>query len=358
MDLTNMKSICFIRHAESLSNAGFATETPHAIGLSEKGCRQAEVLAAQWRDAPDLIVTSAYTRTTATAAPLCRCHPQVPVITLPVHELTFLTPTAYAGTTEQMRREPVRLYWERCDPDYCDGEGAESFRAFCWRIDASLEALLARAESRIAVFCHGYVIKAILWRQLHPGVPVTADYMRRFFDFHRSLVVPNVQVYPFQIAPGCDMSMQPPYSAATGEPQAACPPPPASGDLTGIESLLNEAALRFHEPAYVEGAPELRTPAFYVRMWRRWCNGPEMRVAVEDLMALLFQYQRAGPRHAGWFSSHDEEHVKGLELLVRVIEEPTPPGWRLEPYASAWEQRTPEEKLRAASLVRRWLKDH
>ena len=206
-----MKTIWFIRHAESLSNAGFPTDTPHAIGLSEKGMAQAEAVAAQWRKDPDLIVVSRYSRTAYTAVPLCRLHPQVPVVELPVHELTFLAPGRYVGTTETTRREPARQYWERCDPDYCDGEGAESFCDFCKRIDESLEALQERAEQRIVVFCHAYVIKAILWRQLHPDMPVTADYMRGFFEFHLNCVVPNVMVYPFESAEGEPLKMLSPF---------------------------------------------------------------------------------------------------------------------------------------------------
>lgn len=206
-----MKKIWFIRHAESLSNAGFPTDTPHAIGLSEKGLAQAEAVAAQWQTDPDLIVVSRYSRTAYTAVPLCRLHPQVQVVELPVHELTFLAPGRYIGTTETTRREPARQYWERCDPDYCDGEGAETFRHFCERVDASLKALQEREEQRIAVFCHAYVIKAILWRQLHPDADFTADYMREFFDFHLNCVVPNVMVYPFESAQGEALKMLTPF---------------------------------------------------------------------------------------------------------------------------------------------------
>jgi len=206
-----MKTIWFIRHAESLSNAGFPTDTPHAIGLSEKGLAQAKAVAAQWRTDPDLIVVSRYSRTAYTAAPLCQKHPQVPVIELPVHELTFLAPGRYIGTTETTRREPARQYWERCDPDFCDGEGAETFRHFCERVDASLQALQECEEQRIAVFCHAYVIKAILWRQMHPAAPVTADYMREFFAFHLNCVVPNVMVYPFECGGDAPLLMKTPF---------------------------------------------------------------------------------------------------------------------------------------------------
>ena len=206
-----MKKIWFIRHAESLSNAGFPTDTPHAIGLSEKGMAQAEAVAAQWQTDPDLIVVSRYSRTAYTAVPLCRLHPKVEVIELPVHELTFLAPGRYIGTTETTRREPARQYWERCDPDYCDGEGAETFRHFCERVDASLKALQEREEQHIAVFCHAYVIKAILWRQLHPDADFTADYMRGFFDFHLNCVVPNIMAYPFESVEGEALKMLTPF---------------------------------------------------------------------------------------------------------------------------------------------------
>lgn len=211
-----MKTIWFIRHAESLSNAGFPTDTPHEIGLSEKGLAQAEALGVQWQAELDLIVVSRYSRTGFTAAPLLKKMPQVPVITLPVHELTFLAPSRYVGTTETLRREPARQYWERCDPDYCDGDGAESFRAFCERIDASLQPLRELAEQRIAVVCHAYVIKAILWRQLHPDAPVTAEYMRDFFSFHLNCVVPNVQVYPFECAADGELVMLSPFQVEVG----------------------------------------------------------------------------------------------------------------------------------------------
>lgn len=205
------KTIWFIRHAESLSNAGFPTDTPHEIGLSEKGLAQAAALGVQWSTVPELIVVSRYARTGFTAEPLRRRMPQVPVITLPLHELTFLAPARYVGTTETLRREPARQYWERCDPDYCDGEGAESFREFCARIDESLALLRQRPERGILVVCHGYVIKAILWRQMNPDAPVTAGYMRDFFSFHLRCVVPNVMVYPFECEDDGPLHMLAPF---------------------------------------------------------------------------------------------------------------------------------------------------
>lgn len=206
-----MKTLWFIRHAQSLSNAGLPTDTPHSIGLSELGVQQAERLAAQWETQPQLIVVSPYDRTTATAQPLMKRYPDCPVITMPVHELTFLAPALYAGTTEEMRREPAGQFWDRSDPDYCDGEGAESFRQFYARIDAAVNELLQREEARIAVFCHSYVIKAIVWRLLHPTQEVTNAHMKAFHGFHRSMVVKNAQVFPICVLPDGELALKSPF---------------------------------------------------------------------------------------------------------------------------------------------------
>lgn len=209
-----MKQVWFIRHAESLSNAGFATDSPHDIGLSAKGTEQALAIAQHWRgEAPELIVISRYARTGATAAPLREKFPSCPVMTLPLHELTFLAPAAYIGTTEELRREPARRFWDRADPDFCDGEGAETFRGFIERVDASVRLLQERAERRIAVFCHGYVIKAILWRLLMPDRVIDSDAMRDFFAFHLRMVVPNGFVYPFTMQGADVKTLESPFDA-------------------------------------------------------------------------------------------------------------------------------------------------
>ena len=192
-----MKSRLFVRHAQSLSNAGFATNSPGTIGLSELGLRQAQAFAEQCVTAPDLVIVSPYTRTSDTAAPLLAKFPECPVITMPIHEFTFLAPARYAGTTEQDRREPARNYWTNADPDYCDGEGAESFRAFIERIESAFETICQRPEKNIIAFSHGYVMKALAWRLLSHERQVSSDYMSRFFGYHRAQVVCNTHVFPF-----------------------------------------------------------------------------------------------------------------------------------------------------------------
>src|SRR3546814_20148344 len=52
-------------------------------------------------------------------------------------------------------------YWSAADPDYCDGEGAESFRALLGRCEAALARLAAMPPaSLVYVFGHGQFIQA------------------------------------------------------------------------------------------------------------------------------------------------------------------------------------------------------
>src|SRR3546814_2546707 len=55
----------------------------------------------------------------------------------------------------------LERYWSAADPDYCDGEGAESFRALLGRCDAALARLAAMPPtSLVYVFGHGQFIQA------------------------------------------------------------------------------------------------------------------------------------------------------------------------------------------------------
>ena len=71
-------TVYFIRHGESQSNAGEKTEHPQSVNLTARGITEAFNRAAGWDEKPDLIVTSAYTRTKQTAAPLIEKFPDTP----------------------------------------------------------------------------------------------------------------------------------------------------------------------------------------------------------------------------------------------------------------------------------------
>ena len=183
-----------IRHAESEGNAGRPTETPASNPLTERGHAQAGELAARFEQPPDVVVLSPYLRTQQTAAPLIARFPQVLVEEWPVQEFTFLAPAKYAGTTEAQRRSSVQAYFAACDPMARDGLGAESFEEFIGRVDSMLLRALELRDSWNVIFTHGYVMKAVLWRQQHPQAAVDRSFMAGFLDFHRCTVVANGEI--------------------------------------------------------------------------------------------------------------------------------------------------------------------
>ena len=158
--MTHMRAI-FIRHGESTGNAGVPCRDLATIELTEHGHEQARQVAASWTQAPALIVTSPYTRTRQTAAPTIARFPGVPVEVWPIEEFTYLQPARWNGTRSAERMPHLERYWSEADPDYCDGEGAESFANLLRRCESALARFAAMpAASLVYVFGHGQFIQA------------------------------------------------------------------------------------------------------------------------------------------------------------------------------------------------------
>lgn len=156
-----MAEIWFIRHGESVSNAGGVSEAIDSIPLTEAGHRQAAEVAARIAFTPDLIVTSPFIRTQQTAAPCIARFPGVAQETWLVHEFTFLESKKYKGTTRLDRTPHAKAYFDRNDPDYVDGAGAESFNHFLKRIRDMIEKLNKAPQARIIIYSHGYFLHTL-----------------------------------------------------------------------------------------------------------------------------------------------------------------------------------------------------
>lgn len=191
-------AILLIRHGESQANADLPTASPSAIALTEKGHAQAAALAESIATEPDLIVVSPFLRTQQTAAPLTRKFPVVPVETWPVHEFTYLDITRHAGTTEAGRAAAVHDYWQRCDPHWIDGAGAESFAGFIERVDDMLERLSHHPSKRIHIFTHGYFMLATHARLDDPRAKIDAAWMARFRDHLKPSPPAHTEVWPVE----------------------------------------------------------------------------------------------------------------------------------------------------------------
>lgn len=196
-----MPLVHFIRHAQSTANAGGKTVHPGSSGLSELGVRQAELTAGRFTEPPELIVHSPYRRTLDTARPLMDRFPHVAVEEWPVQEFTYIRAQGYADTTIQDRRPAVRRYWERADPEYLDGAGAETFIAFLKRVRLAL-ARLEGLGGEVAFFSHGQFLRAALWLMLTGPKKDDVEDMVRFTHWRKSFVMPNCTVIRARLEPG------------------------------------------------------------------------------------------------------------------------------------------------------------
>jgi probable phosphoglycerate mutase len=194
-----MLTATFVRHAQSESNAGMRTEHPTSIQLTPKGYEQARHVSQTFETAPQLIVISPYLRTHQTAQATLERFPSVPVAEWPVQEFTFLAPVNFQGTTGEERQPAINAYWERGDPFYTDGEGAESFAHLLNRITKTRELIRAQKDGFIVIFSHGEFTRAFLWTLLYPSTEMTSQRMRRMRNFFRGFPVPNCAFLKFRI---------------------------------------------------------------------------------------------------------------------------------------------------------------
>ena len=189
-----MKEIRLIRHAESIANAGGTTSTPRDIPLSDRGYLQAKALADSITDRPELIVLSPYIRTEETARPLLKRFPDCPVETLPIQEFTYLSISRCRNSTYEQRKPLVEEYWARCDPNYSDGDQAESLVELVNRARAFLRRITEMDGELILVFTHEQFIKTVMWEVLQLGVETAPEFMTAFRKFSTSFAIPNTAV--------------------------------------------------------------------------------------------------------------------------------------------------------------------
>ena len=190
-----MTILYLVRHGESLANAGHRTSDPAQIALTERGHRQAEnivplLLAAE----PTLIVTSSYLRTKETSQPLLNQIPHVFHEEWPVHEFTYLSPNRCENMTSEERSPLVQQYWDRCDPFYVDGPGAESWANLVQRTINIRQHLEQYSEKeKIIVFAHGQFIQMFL--TLLIGMPsITSDSMRQWRKWMKLRPIENTEI--------------------------------------------------------------------------------------------------------------------------------------------------------------------
>jgi broad specificity phosphatase PhoE len=189
-----MKEIIFIRHAESIANAGGRTTDIASITLSERGIQQAIDLAENFTMVPELVIVSPYIRTQLTAAPLIRKMDLHNIqIWDEVKEFTYLDKVKYFNTTAHERSGATRDFWNRCDPDWRDAE-EESFNDLLERAKLTIQKLESCPENKIVVFSHGQFLLALRMYLLHDNID-SKQIMSSFLDEFSNFPILNTQQF-------------------------------------------------------------------------------------------------------------------------------------------------------------------
>lgn len=188
-----MKTLTFIRHGESIANAGGVTMAHDAIPLSELGKAQAQALAAVLDLQPSRIVVSEFLRTHQTALPFCNKVSMQPVIHPALNEFSCLDPALIQGMVGAQRRPIAEAYWQTADPDQRMGEQADTFHEFEQRVAAFIPELDSLPDKTV-LFGHGIWFALLTWKllgfnaQYHQG-------MKAFRRFRSGFPMPNTAVY-------------------------------------------------------------------------------------------------------------------------------------------------------------------
>lgn len=156
-----MLKIWLIRHGESTANAGAITSNHKTIPLSLLGQEQAKHISISFVETPTLIITSPFTRTQQTAEPTIKRFPNTRCEVWSVEEFTYLSPETCINTTAAERKERVNEYWERLDPDFIDGVGAESFNQLLFRAKTAIDRLNQFSDGFIVMFTHAQFMRAM-----------------------------------------------------------------------------------------------------------------------------------------------------------------------------------------------------
>lgn len=204
--------IWFIRHGQSESNANLITQTPEGTPLTKKGHQEAQQVAdylAGLAQRPSQIITSSYHRAQQTAVYTQQRYSNLPTVTWPIHEFTYLAPVRYAGTRGEDRAPIAQAYWQRNDPQEKENGKGESFAELITRIQQVKQLCLEQTSPLSVAFSHGLFVRAFLWVLLMGTVAPTADMMRRYRHFTHSVPMPNCAILQVQVGVNGSFSFSP-----------------------------------------------------------------------------------------------------------------------------------------------------
>jgi 2,3-bisphosphoglycerate-dependent phosphoglycerate mutase len=194
--------IILVRHGQSVANAGGIPPDHITNPLTELGHAQAKAFAEKFDYAPTLFLVSPFLRARQTSEPLLQRFPAVPVEEWPIQEFTYLEPVRHNGTNEEQQMPHILEYWERGDPAYVDGPGAESFTMFVDRARTAIGRLALMAPGGcVVVFTHGLLMQAFRLVTLFPDA-TDAELMSNFRRFHFNNFLENTETVKLEVVDG------------------------------------------------------------------------------------------------------------------------------------------------------------
>lgn len=200
---TPVKTVYIVRHAESVANAGGRTDSPSAIGLSERGIQQANDLVAPLTDLDiSAVVVSPYPRTRLTADPFLATRPDLIPEVWGIHEFTFLDEDNCRGTTQKERGDRRKAFWGSKNPEFKDGPKSESFSEVMVRANWFLNKIVS-APDKTAVFTHGQFVMICI-AILHAPKATAAEIMHATYimQYEQKRNLKNAQILPLNICDG------------------------------------------------------------------------------------------------------------------------------------------------------------
>lgn len=172
--------VYFVRHGESAHNAE-KTYQPADSALSQKGIKQAEILANRFKSIPiDVIFSSPFERTKQTAEIIGKAIQKEVIYTELLQELR--RPAAVIGKTQDDTeiQKIFRIIDDHAnDPDWHYAE-EENFFDFKKRGEKFLQFLETRSEEHVACVTHGAIMRMIICVMMKNPTP---EQFQKFWEF-------------------------------------------------------------------------------------------------------------------------------------------------------------------------------
>lgn len=197
------KYLYFLRHGESLANAGGQPMPNADIPLTTQGQTQA-VRACQnlqrLNITPSHIYHSTLLRAKQTALPFCEHYGILGISLALLDEFNCLAFDNIQHISTQARRQMAQNYWQTASLTHQDGAGADSFAQFLERVDTFIAQLDDFSNHSLFVG-HGIWLGLLAYRLMN--LPITDNVsMQKFRAMQHAMPMFNTVAYQLTINDG------------------------------------------------------------------------------------------------------------------------------------------------------------